>query len=89
VAATLSGAALGAGAGGIMGMLRGVGVNENDVRLYQNELAVNHVIITVKVSSGLEDARNILRANGATEVRIHDSAITSDAHTPPDPNQRV
>ncbi len=87
IAATLSGAALGAGAGGILGMLRGIGVNENDVRFYQDELAANHVIITVKVSSSLQDAEAILRANGATMVKVHDSVIASDARTPPDPNQ--
>jgi hypothetical protein len=87
VAATLSGLALGAGAGGILGMLRNIGVNENDVRFYQNELAAGHVIITIKVASNLQDAETILRANGATMVRVHDGVLASDARTPPDPGQ--
>jgi uncharacterized membrane protein len=87
VAATLGGLALGAGAGGILGMLRSIGVNENEVRFYQDELAANHVIITVKVSSSLQDAEAILRTNGATAVRVHDSVVTSDSHMPPDPDQ--
>ena len=87
VAATVGGAALGAGAGGILGMLRGMGVNENDVHFYQNELAANHVIITVKVSSSQQDAETILHANGATAVRVHNDVLSSDAHTPPEPEQ--
>ncbi len=68
LAATVGGALVGATAGGFVGALTNMGVSESQARFYQKELASGHTIVTVKASTGQEDAMEILRANGATYV---------------------
>jgi hypothetical protein len=87
IAATLSGAALGATAGGLMAMLSALGVSNADARFYQQELSAGRTIITVKIASGQKEAEAILRRAGATSVKTHEGVITTPSapHTqPPD-----
>ncbi|GAC1366008.1 MAG: hypothetical protein NVSMB44_28770 [Ktedonobacteraceae bacterium] len=71
IAATLSGAALGATAGGLMAALSELGVSNADARFYQQELSAGHIIITVKAASGQEEARTLLKRAGSTSVKTH------------------
>ncbi len=75
--ATLGGAALGAAAGGLIGVFTSLGVSDNDARFYQDELTAGRSIVTVKASTGLDDAATILRENGASDVRTHEGVINA------------
>ncbi len=75
--ATLGGAAIGAAAGGLVNSLMSMGVVESDARAYQRELEAGRTIVTVKTSTGLEDAAQVMRTHGATHVKIHESIYTT------------
>lgn len=68
LAASFSGAAIGAAAGGILRVLINIGIPEEEARYYQNELEAGRTVITVKAQSGYADALQILRRNGAYDV---------------------
>src|SRR5947209_4284276 len=65
LAATLGAAGVGALAGSLIGILIGIGVPEEEARFYQRELEAGRTIVTVKSTSGYNDALTILRRNGA------------------------
>ncbi len=66
--AALSGAALGAAAGGIIDALRSLDIPEEEARRYQKEVEAGHIVMTVKAQSGYADALQILQRNGAHDV---------------------
>ncbi len=70
LAATLGGAAIGAVAGGILGVFADMGIPEHEAHLYRRELAAGRVLVTVQADA--EKARqveDVLRHNGAVMVR--------------------
>ena len=75
--ATLGGAALGATAGGVIGVLTGMGFSQEDAHFYQRELEKGRAILTVKAFDGHEAA-----SNGAQDARTQLSIIN------PSPTQR-
>ena len=78
--ATLGGAAIGAAAGGIIAAFTGMGVTEEDARYYQQELEAGRTIVTVKTTSGYDEALAILRRNGAYDATTQSGVINA---TPP------
>ena len=76
--ATFGAAGFGALAGSIIGTLVSVGVPEEEAHHYQHELAKGHAIVTVKSDSGYDDALNIMRSNGAKDVKIRYSEINAE-----------
>lgn len=68
---TTLGAGIGALAGSLIGTLVTIGVPEEEARSYRRELEKGRTIITVKVTSGYDEALAILRDHGASEARIH------------------
>jgi hypothetical protein len=69
-ATTVSGAATGALAGGILGGLMGLGVPEEDARVYEQYLNEGAILIAVPTRERHESqARDILEENGADRVR--------------------
>jgi len=82
-ATTVSGAATGALAGGLLGGLIGLGVPEEDARVYERHLNEGAILVAVPVRERNEaDVRDILEDNGADRVRtIHvDEARFRRAH---------
>lgn len=67
--ATIGAAGVGALAGTIIGILVDLGIPEEEARRYQRELEKGHTVVTVKSTSGYDDALDILRRNGATDAR--------------------
>jgi len=90
IAAMLSGAALGATAGGIMALLSSLGLSNVDARFYQQELSAGHTVITVKLASGQKEAEAILRRAKAKSVKTHAGVITTPSaphiHPPEQPS---
>jgi uncharacterized membrane protein len=69
-ATTISGAATGALAGGLLGALVGLGVPEEDARIYEDRIKEGGILIAVPVRSGnASEVRTILEDNGADRVR--------------------
>lgn len=69
-ATTISGAATGALAGGLIGALVGLGVPEEDARIYEERVKDGGILVAVPVRSGnTSDVRTILEDNGADRVR--------------------
>ena len=66
--ATLGAAGIGALAGSLIGILIEIGVPEEEARFYQRELEAGRIIVTVKSTSGYNDALIILRRNGAYDA---------------------
>lgn len=82
-ATTLSGAATGVLAGGLLGALMGLGIPEEDARVYERHLNEGAILVAVPVLERNEaDVRDILEDNGADRVRtIHiDDARFRRAH---------
>jgi len=70
VATTLIGAGVGAAAGGLVGALTEAGVPEEEARVYETGVKQGGVLVTARVPSGMEQqARDILNANGARDIR--------------------
>lgn len=82
LAATFSGAALGAAAGGLVGSFRGLGLSERDAHFYQHALETGHTVVTVKTSGalGYKDAVSILRKDGAYDASMREGVTNA---TPP------
>lgn len=55
IAATLTGAGIGAGGGGIVGALVGAGIPERDAEQYENHLKEGKIIVIVEASDKLQD----------------------------------
>jgi len=63
----LSNAAGGAAIAGLVGALIGMGVPEDEAKLYQEELESGRFIVTVKADGRFDDAMTILRRHGGYE----------------------
>ena len=70
LATTAAGAGLGAAAGGLLGGLAGLGVPQEDVELYAEGVKRGGVLLSANVrDERVVEARNILSANGAIDIR--------------------
>jgi hypothetical protein len=80
IAGPLLGAFTGAAAGGAVGVLVGVGIPEDEAKLYEDRLKKGGVLVSVHAgtSEELDRARNILQRTGAT-----DTAATHETKSEP------
>jgi hypothetical protein len=65
LASTLTGAGIGAAAGGLIAALATMGVPEEDARFFEMGLRRGSVLVTATAGSRAPEAREILRASGA------------------------
>jgi outer membrane lipoprotein SlyB len=79
--ATFGAAGVGALAGSVIGALVNIGVPEEEAHHYQRELEKGHTIVTVKATSGYDDALAIMRSHGAIDVRIRYSETNEERPT--------
>ncbi len=75
---TFGAAGIGALAGSIIGTLVSIGVPEEEAHHYQRELKNGRIIVTVKATSGYDDAIAIMRCNGAIDVKIRYSEFNAE-----------
>jgi hypothetical protein len=77
--ALLSGAALGGSAGGVAGGLIGLGVHEDDAKLYESKLRDGNILLSVHTESVEEATRaeEILKSNGARDVKRSKKKVES------------
>lgn len=69
-ATTVSGALTGAAAGGLIGGLVGLGVPEEEAKVYEERIKEGAILLAVPTSDENEDdARRILEEQGASQVR--------------------
>jgi hypothetical protein len=69
-ASTVSGAATGAVAGGLLGALTGLGLSEDDARVYQDYVNEGGILIAVPARRGEEtEVRDVLDEFGADQIR--------------------
>jgi hypothetical protein len=64
----LSNAAAGAGVGGLVGVLVGAGIPEDEAHYYQGEFESGRTIVTVQAEGRADDARAILRGYDAYDM---------------------
>jgi hypothetical protein len=76
--ATFGAAGIGALAGSIIGPMISVGVPEEEAHHYQRELGKGCTIVTVKATSGYDDAIAIMRRNGAKDVKVRYSEFNAE-----------
>jgi hypothetical protein len=67
-ATTAAGAMTGAAAGGLLGGLMGLGVKEDEARIYEEKIKLGGVLVTVKTSE-VTQAHEVFDKHGAEEVR--------------------
>lgn len=65
LASILASAAGAAAVGGVVGALVGMGLSEEDARLYEDELRAGNSLVTVHANGRSADAENILLDHGA------------------------
>jgi hypothetical protein len=83
-ATTVSGAATGALAGGLLGALMGLGIPEEDARVYEERVNQGAILVAIPVRENREsEARDILEENGADRIRTFqmDDSRFRRAHT--------
>jgi hypothetical protein len=69
-ASTVSGAVTGALAGGLLGALMGLGIPEEDARIYEDRVRAGGILVAVPTRMGEgPEARDILEENGAEQIR--------------------
>ena len=74
IATTLAGGAIGAAAGGLLGALIGLGIPEEEARVYNDRVVAGHYLVMVNSRSvDIDRAETILRKHNAEEVKIYDS----------------
>ncbi|GCE08438.1 general stress protein [Dictyobacter aurantiacus] len=86
LAATLGGAALGATAGGALGILSSIGFSQEDARFYQRALENGNTIVTIKSDVDQDEALAILMRNGASNADIKYSAFNAPPTLRPRPD---
>ncbi|MGB3548579.1 MAG: DUF2382 domain-containing protein [Saprospiraceae bacterium] len=75
IATTLAGGAIGAAAGGLLGALVGLGIPEEDARVYNDRVEAGHYLVMINGPSVDADrAETLLRRHNAEEVKVYDSA---------------
>jgi hypothetical protein len=79
LASVLASAAGGAAVAGLVGALIGLGVPEEEAQYYEGEFKSGKTLVTVKADGRAEEARAILRRNGAYDVvkREADASLAS------------
>ncbi len=69
-ATTVSGAVTGALAGGLVGALTGLGIPEEEAKVYEKEITAGAILVAVPTRTETDDAAvGILEEHGATQVR--------------------
>lgn len=69
-ASTVSGAVTGALAGGLLGALMGLGIPEEDARVYEQRVQAGGILVAIPTRTGESaDAKDILETHGADQVR--------------------
>lgn len=68
-ASALGFGAAGAATGGILGAMVGLGISEEEARIYEKEFHAGRAIVTVHVGERFPEARRILDLHGARNVR--------------------
>lgn len=78
-ATTVSGAVTGALAGGLVGALVGLGVPEDEAKVYEERIREGAILIAVSALEGKEvEAKEIMESHGASQIRtISDERIGS------------
>jgi hypothetical protein len=86
IAGPLFGAFAGATAGGAVGVLVGLGIPEDEAKLYEDRLKTGRVLVSVHTEGDARNnqARAILRSTGATDV-----AATQEATREPDASKGI
>jgi uncharacterized membrane protein len=74
LATTLAGTAIGAAAGGIIGGLIGLGIPEDQAKIYNDHLKDGHYLILVTGAPGIIDkAETIVRSEGIHDWEVYDA----------------
>jgi len=68
IATAIAGAAIGASVGAIAGALIGMGVPEDEAKYYENEVKSGRTLVTVGAAGRYDEARQLLRQNGAYDI---------------------
>ncbi|MEO6509212.1 MAG: general stress protein [Patescibacteria group bacterium] len=69
-ASTVSGAVTGALAGGLLGALMGLGIPEEDAKVYEQRVQAGGILVAVPARTGEgTEAREILENNGAEQIK--------------------
>lgn len=69
-ATTVAGALTGAAAGGLVGALAGLGVKDEEAKVYEERVRLGGILIAIKSESD-RDIEDIFKRNGAEEVRVY------------------
>jgi hypothetical protein len=83
LAIAVGGAAVGALAGGIVGALVGMGIPEEEARYYEGEFRAGRTLVTVRASARYDEARAILRRDGAYDVHQQEPDVAAPPNLPP------
>jgi hypothetical protein len=73
----LSNAAAGAGIAGLVGALVGAGLPEHEAKYYQGEFEAGRVIVTVNAGERTDEAKTILRSNGAYDMNSREAVLAA------------
>jgi hypothetical protein len=81
---TATGAVVGAGVGAIAGALIGMGVPENEARVYEDRFRQGRILVTVKAGfNRYDDAWRILRNAGAEDINFNNPQYGTQPYTNP------
>jgi hypothetical protein len=81
---TATGAVVGAGVGAIDGALIGMGVPENEARVYEDRFRQGRILVTVKAGfNRYDDAWRILRNAGAEDINFNNPQYGTQPYTNP------
>ena len=79
VGGTATGAVIGAGAGAIAGALVGLGIPEDEARIYEQRFQEGGILVTVKAGANrYNEAEGILRNAGAEDIEFGQSATDAN-----------
>lgn len=70
---TAAGAVTGAAAGGIIGALTSIGIDEKEATVYQERIVRGDALIAIRADSAIDVAR-VLKESGATDVNSYTTA---------------
>lgn len=73
-ATTAAGALTGAAAGGLVGALVGLGVKEDEAKVYEERVKLGGILLTASHASGDDRIKEIFDKHGAEEVREYSAA---------------
>ncbi len=68
IIAALSGIALGAAAGGLVGIMMGLDVPEEEAKYYESEFQLGRSVVIVKAGDRVQQARTIMHQNGGYDA---------------------